>query len=99
MTFSIRKNNDRLGIAAFCDVCGKHVVDDECNVLSPREIADGAIAPVKIACKIRCTDIIDPDSEFANQELGACVLQIVANSKVDLEAERQTWRSFELADG
>jgi hypothetical protein len=72
---------------AFCDNCGREAVRDECNVLSARRIQEGDDVEFLIACKVDCSDKVDPDRLMANQELGQCVLNLAVNCKIDIQKE------------
>lgn len=85
MAFMISNRNFRFGMRAFCDCCGKEVFDGDCNVLADREIGDGENARIVIACKVGCTLKIDPHKKMANQELGACVIYLINNAKINIE--------------
>ena len=94
MGFMIARRNGRYGMRAFCDRCGKEVIDGMCNVLSRRDIAEGSEADIKIACKAVCTDAIDPKGKLANQELGVSVVYLTNNARIDVElAKRIVWHS------
>jgi len=53
-----------------------------------RQIEEGCEAEIKIACKVGCTHGIDPKKNLANMELGACILYLKNNAKIDDERAR-----------
>ena len=89
MAFMIARRNGRFGMRAFCDWCGEEVIDGHCNILSPRQIEEGCEVEIKIACKVGCTHGIDPKNRLANMELGACILYLKNNAKIDDERARR----------
>ena len=86
--------NDLFGVFACCDACGKIVKDRECNMLSLREFGANETVSMFIACKGQCTDKLDPHDDYANQELGQCLLYFAVNSAVDVEKAMQEQRRF-----
>jgi hypothetical protein len=99
MGFRIARKNYRYGMRAFCDNCGKEVVDGECNVLSARDIEEGRSVEVMVACKVGCTDKIDPRRLMANQELGQCILHLTTNARIDVAKERERVEEMYAAFG
>ncbi len=99
MGFRIANRNGRYGMRAFCDHCGVEVKDDECNVLTLRRIDEGDSEPITIACKVHCTDAIDPKRRMANQELGQCVLHLTVNANIDVAEEMETAQMLHRLSG
>ena len=88
MAFMISQRNGRFGMRAFCDCCGREVVDGECNVLSKKLMEHGENAEIFIACKVGCTNAIDPNKKLGFLELGQSVFYLVNNAKIDLAREK-----------
>ena len=88
MAFMIAQRNGRYGMRAFCDCCGREVVDGECNVLSKKSMENGENAEIFITCKGDCTDAIDPNKKLGFLELGQSVFYLVNNAKIDLAREK-----------
>lgn len=88
MAFMISQRNGRYGMRAFCDCCGREVVDGECNVLSKKSMEHGENAEIFIACKVDCTNAIDPHKKLGWMDLGQSVFYLVNNAKIDLAREK-----------
>ena len=88
MAFMVAQRNGRYGMRAFCDCCGREVIDGECNVLSKKWMEHGENAEIYIACKGNCTDTIDPHKKLGWMDLGQSVFYLVNNAKIDLAREK-----------
>ena len=99
MGIRIANRGGRYGTKAFCDNCGCEVFDGGCNVLTLRHFDEGHSEPIVIACKRHCTDVVDPDRQMANAELGQVWIELAANAGIDVNEAAETKSIFYLMDG